>query len=197
VKSPQLPTLAAAVLRRLEPNNTNEALIGDLIEEYQHRHSPWWLWRQVLSAVTIGCYQEVRDHKWLTARAILTAIVCWSGLGPLYRLAVGQYYNYLVMTWPVMGWALFLLVAVAAPGVAIGWVVGRCYRQHQAAMVMAVALLPIVASLPEFSRQFQNVLLETRYVSAFVLHVQSTMLMTMSLLAGGFSVRPAQRRQNN
>jgi hypothetical protein len=63
--------------------------------------------------------------------------------------------------------------------------------------VMAVALLPIVASLPEFSRQFQNVLFDTRYVSAFVLHVQSTMLMTMSLLAGGFSVRPALRRQNN
>jgi hypothetical protein len=45
------PALALWLLRRFAASKWNDALTGDLIEEYRRRRSPWWCWRQVLSAI--------------------------------------------------------------------------------------------------------------------------------------------------
>lgn len=44
----------------------DEALVGDILEEYGHRQSRAWLWRQVLAAVMLGkSYGVVRrpEHR--------------------------------------------------------------------------------------------------------------------------------------
>jgi hypothetical protein len=46
------PRLPLALLERLVPDSS--VLAGDLVEEYRHRRSPWWLWWQVLGAIAIA-----------------------------------------------------------------------------------------------------------------------------------------------
>src|SRR5262249_3751810 len=50
----------------------NEALIGDLLEEYRQGRSAAWYWRQVLMAILVGCGGEVRANKLLAVRAVVT-----------------------------------------------------------------------------------------------------------------------------
>ena len=52
MRSAHPPKLATWVLRRL--GSHNEALAGDLLEEYQRGRSKLWYWRQVLIAVSVG-----------------------------------------------------------------------------------------------------------------------------------------------
>ena len=99
----------------------NEVLAGDLVEEYRQGRTVAWYWRQVLVAILVGCGNEVRTHKLLTMRAVITgwAALILSGYLislPLYRLysralmALGlgpiglwwrHYYTYPLMFHPV------------------------------------------------------------------------------------------------
>jgi hypothetical protein len=45
------PTIAVVLLERF---CRDESLAGDILEEYQHRRSRAWLWRQVAVAVLLG-----------------------------------------------------------------------------------------------------------------------------------------------
>lgn len=54
--SPQPPRLAVALLDRFLPGE--EALAGDLIEEFEARPSPAWFWRQTLGAIVIGAFRQ-------------------------------------------------------------------------------------------------------------------------------------------
>ena len=56
---------------RLQPTQ-NESLIGDLTEEYARGRSRLWYWWQVVVALVAGLFQEVRTHKALAARALIT-----------------------------------------------------------------------------------------------------------------------------
>ena len=49
---PRPPRLALALLSRFVPEQ--EALIGDLLEEYELRRSRLWFWRQTLVALVVG-----------------------------------------------------------------------------------------------------------------------------------------------
>lgn len=47
--APRVPRLAITLLERFGPDR--EALVGDLIEEFERRQSRAWLWWQVLAAI--------------------------------------------------------------------------------------------------------------------------------------------------
>lgn len=48
------PRSAMWLLRQLGPRYGNEALSGDLFEEYQLNRTRAWYWRQVLAAIWVG-----------------------------------------------------------------------------------------------------------------------------------------------
>jgi hypothetical protein len=50
--NPRPPRLALVLLSQFVPEQ--EALIGDLLEEYERRRSRLWFWRQTLVAVVVG-----------------------------------------------------------------------------------------------------------------------------------------------
>lgn len=57
------PRIALAILETL---GADEAFIGDLLEEFEHRASRVWLWRQVLASVPLlllGRAQSPRPHR--------------------------------------------------------------------------------------------------------------------------------------
>jgi hypothetical protein len=58
------PGVAKWILEHLVPGKTNDALAGDLLEEFRCGRSTLWYWRQVLSAFVVGCTRELRA-SWL------------------------------------------------------------------------------------------------------------------------------------
>jgi hypothetical protein len=65
------------MLKHLPPGRQNEALAGDLLEEFVHGRSAIWYWRQVMVAIVIRCYRDILNH-----RTILTYAAVWSILAP-------------------------------------------------------------------------------------------------------------------
>jgi len=57
------------LLRQLGPRYGNEALSGDLFEEYQLDRTRAWYWRQVLAAIWVG---RTMSARWLLGRLSLS-----------------------------------------------------------------------------------------------------------------------------
>jgi hypothetical protein len=68
MRSSKPPALAAWLLEHLTPGDKHDALVGDLLEEFQHRRSAAWFWRQVLCAIPASLSHEMRA-QWV-ARSI-------------------------------------------------------------------------------------------------------------------------------
>ena len=65
------PSLATRLLESLVPQRTSEALLGDLIEQYQGGRSRTWYWQQVILALVISAGGEVRTRKLQAIRAVV------------------------------------------------------------------------------------------------------------------------------
>lgn len=66
------PALAAWLLDHMVIGGRNDALAGDLLEEFQRRCSPGWYWRQVLGAILASAAGQFRSHwKSLSLDAVL------------------------------------------------------------------------------------------------------------------------------
>ena len=77
------PSIAAWMLEHLVPGPRNDALAGDLLEEFRKGRGNGWYWRQVASAVFIGLSRELRNHA-----AVLLFAAAWSMLAPAWLLAI-------------------------------------------------------------------------------------------------------------
>jgi len=77
------PSIARWMLEHLMSAERDEALAGDLQEEFCAGRSALWYWHQVLSAVAIRCAREVRVHY-----AALLFATLWSMLAPVWLLGV-------------------------------------------------------------------------------------------------------------
>ena len=67
------PAIAAWMLEHFTAGARNDALAGDLEEEFRHRRSPRWYRRQVFSAIAIALFRQARG---LFPAAIFAAL--WS-----------------------------------------------------------------------------------------------------------------------
>jgi hypothetical protein len=91
------------VLEHFVFGNKNEALTGDLLEEYQRRRSNSWYWRQVFGAILAGLASELRA-EWCAAGP---ATVWAFGLTTVWVCFVPEY-------WPPFPWIIErMLVAIA------------------------------------------------------------------------------------
>jgi len=68
------PALACWMLDHLLWGGRNEALAGDLLEEFQCRRSATWYWRQVMGAIFASSSNELRAD-WLMAWTIVFTFV--------------------------------------------------------------------------------------------------------------------------
>ena len=74
------PRIATWLLRRFSAGPHAEAIAGDLLEQYQSGRSPFWYWRQVLSAVIADMAGSVMLHKARTAGALVGGWVVYFAL---------------------------------------------------------------------------------------------------------------------
>jgi hypothetical protein len=65
------------VLKHFGSGPDNDALLGDLAEQYQQKDNAMWYWRQAMKAIPVSFFKEIRGHKGIAARALLTGWGIW------------------------------------------------------------------------------------------------------------------------
>src|SRR5262245_5267583 len=145
------PKLATFLLKQLGCAPDTDAIIGDLTEGYGCGQTTGWYWKQVLSAIAAGAFNDIRSHKLLALRAIVAGILVKALLEALYAwiLVAGPP---MVGPWvPVRWWssAVFLRLyemALTFPyfgvnGFVVGWTMTRLYSRRRAILWTYVLLL--------------------------------------------------------
>ena len=72
MREPRPPRLAVALLQRF---SADQALIGDLLEEFEVRRSRAWFWRQAIASTAMaftGRAQMARPHRWKAINLAVT-----------------------------------------------------------------------------------------------------------------------------
>jgi hypothetical protein len=171
----------------------DEALIGDLVEQYARRRSPAWYWYETLVAMFVCCERTIVSHKWLALRAIFTGWVVWFFCDVVIarsveRLALGG------GTLSSHKWATYDDVVIALVSytgwIANGWIIGRLHRPYQAAMVLVYGGFSLVIGAPIVFTLVVAVVGEPRYQPT----PGGSVLAIISLLIGGvLSACPAAR----
>ena len=83
MKGTEPPPLAARMLEHCTPSGGNEALAGDLLEEFRSGRSDGWYWRQVLAACAVSWTESLRTRTTLLIFALM-----WSMLAPAWKIFI-------------------------------------------------------------------------------------------------------------
>lgn len=153
------PPQATWMLEHLTSDTRDEALAGDLLEEFRSGRSSAWYWRQVLSACLVSWSKSLAVRAPLLAFALL-----WSTLAPAWKIIVDEIADAPVFTslWHVLGplWLPFAFAGWIALQATFLWagilayllahtILGRTIGQREAhrAFWLAPLLFPPVAGL--------------------------------------------------
>ena len=139
----------------------NDALRGDLVEEFHVGKSQWWLWRQVLGAITgqmSATLGQRPDMGMLTLGAAVLVLLSFEAVfvtNLMRRLVLGpplaniSGYLFLVRTSApglespasnVSAWNLLLTSVAVCASVPAGWLIARIHRLHRALSLAAFSL---------------------------------------------------------
>jgi hypothetical protein len=157
MRSTNPPLVATWFLKQLGSGPSNDALLGDLIEQYGQRRSRTWYWRQVLVAIVVSFCREVGAHKLLALRAIGTGWAVIFAYRLLFRSSAGALsielsvahlheHGFIYGAISYLYWYLIYTPVLAAAG----WLVARLHREHQAAMVLTFAASKVLSFAPHF-----------------------------------------------
>jgi hypothetical protein len=84
MKTSHPPTAATWLLKFLTPAGKNEALLGDLEEDFTQGRSAAWYWRQVLAVIIVSFGQELRSRWTAIGFAALWTVVVLLFLRHIY-----------------------------------------------------------------------------------------------------------------
>ena len=219
--SKQPPRIATWMLKHFGSGPNNDAVLGDLAEQYLQKDSAMWYWRQAMKAVPLSFLKEIRGHKRIAARALLTGWIMWilGGISifPLAFLGtnVGYFFEprhpigtaWSFMWMPVLGqvglarpfYLIFTAFANALPlivGAMCGWLVARFHRNQQTAVVLLFAGSILLMDLLLFGPFILNVKPAVAYhfVGPVAANVAASVL---GILLGGGLLRYRSKRVSN
>ena len=178
------PSLATKLVESLVPQRTSEALLGDLIEQYQGGRSRTWYWWQVLQALVISAGREVRRRTLDTVSAII--IGCATAL-PLCYASTSLAARF------VSGYKTFLVFVplVFFSAAASGWIVRRSYPRP---MVVIYAGFCLVASAVAFAMYAWLPIYEPIPLPVLAFLLASDFIIgPVGVLAGGIWASPGAR----
>jgi hypothetical protein len=192
MKSLQPPSGPTWLLNRF--GHGNDALTGDLIEEYSQGRSVAWYWKQVLVAIIVDFGMEVRAHKLLALRAIA---VGWVALYVLLRVVENPWWRFFGRVLPrglnpSPNWwhHYYLYPALLVPCIFAGasaWIVGKCHRAHREAMVLIYLVsvqLWLFCQGGGF-RLMEDVLGNRRFLPYLLSWVANFIFISIAILLGG------------
>lgn len=85
MKRTEPPPLAVWMLEHCTPDDRDDALAGDLLENFYSGRTAGWYWRQVVQACSIAWFNSLRARTSLLAFALL-----WSMLAPAWKALVDR-----------------------------------------------------------------------------------------------------------
>jgi hypothetical protein len=190
---PRVPTW---LLDRCGVTGRNEALTGDLIEEFREGRSHAWYWAHALLAIVMAAGADLWEHKLLAARAFLIGEVATTALSFLFGNTVyvwGPRFGMLSV-----GWWFYTLGTVFVLYAVSGWLVGRLHRAQRAAMVLWFAVMSccfsIVWSFPLLSLHLVNSIDSPRFRPYLAFDLTSLAVVFIAVLVGGLSGAHDRRR---
>jgi hypothetical protein len=200
--SRRVPVVATWLLERFGVKRQNEALMGDLAEEYQAGKSWGWYWWQTLVAIGVAVVRDVRGHKLLALRAVAMAWALGRAFSWLrqkalitFVLASHNFHGSPPYYFHTSRWLQIVLSGESVlVSLLVGWLVARAHRTHAAAMVLMVAASrPFIAvsfdiyySLAGF-HILQTYRVHPEYIFVTLLNMALGMVL---IVAGGLLVRP-------
>jgi hypothetical protein len=140
--------MATSLLKRLA-SATDEALVGDLFEEYQRRRSPVWYWFQVIAAIGLGAWHDLPRHKLVAIGAILTGVVIVDV--PFFFLIstpAARFANLPIPVWAQIIAAQLIMMLAAMTG---GLVVSRLFPLRRGVAVLSLAVALVIQTAVLFS----------------------------------------------
>jgi hypothetical protein len=128
------PAVATWLLERFGVKRQNEALIGDLAEEYQAGRSRGWYWWQTLMAMAVAVRRDIWNHRLLALRAIATGWI----LNLIWYWFMQQVFHFpRLVLGPATGFLLLINCLTWLHWILIGWIVARTHRSQPMAMALA------------------------------------------------------------
>lgn len=134
MKPSKPPTLATWLLEHICSGPNDDALAGDLLEEYNRRRSAAWYWRQVLTGIVSNCASEVRHHRLLATQAIVITWAVGYGAFLLGRWLVVEFFMHGVRQPGLALWVICLLGALVS-----GLIVALLSRRHRNTVLLTSA----------------------------------------------------------
>jgi len=207
--SKQPPRIATWMLKHFGSGANIDAVLGDLAEQYLQKDSAMWYWRQAMSAIPVSFFKEIRGHKRIAARALLTGWVMWILCGKSIFPLVSPFFfgAWTVMWMPVLGqvglarpfYLIFTAFANALPlivGAMCGWLVARFHRNQQTAVVLLFAGSILLMDLLLFGPFILNVKPAVAYhfVGPVAANVAASVL---GILLGGGLLRYRSKTVSN
>jgi len=135
MKTSRPPAFATWLLEWLALGNKNEALAGDLMEEFERRRSVAWYWRQVVGGILAGLAGELRA-EWEEAGHV----VAWTfGFAVAWNCAMSSYEGYVD--------SVFVREAMSGAAISPRFVVDARYPLGSAVVMLAMGIVLYLAIL--------------------------------------------------
>jgi len=145
------PPLATLLLRRLAPGE--EALAGDLQEEFCSGRSRSWYWWQVGVAIAFDAWRDLRQHKVRAVGTIVVALSVYYAFGISAAVIVNDINRTLtthVPTW-TLDYGVYQTVESILWALVVSWATGvnamALNRRHRTIALCAVILYVLLVEL--------------------------------------------------
>lgn len=202
MNSAQPPKMATWLLKQFGCSPNNDAVIGDLIEQYHQGQTSYWYWKQTFVAIVRSMFREVGDQKWRTLSAVAVGWMMLTVFDFISRVGVIGH-PYTLRTHPE--WMYIVPILNLLVTLVTGWTVARiCGARHSAAVLLFAGsflfysvitrLTKLLLIYPHLGDMDRTTLL----VSFLVISPLETLLLALLILKGGglLSTSPAPRRSD-
>lgn len=192
------PRLATWLLVRFSSGPHNEAIAGDLMEQYAVRQSRLWYWRQVLSAIVADVLTTASAHPWRTMGAVAMGWVLYAAasIPATWLIRVSRpMTNQWMIAVGVDGldrpgsavWISLIprTVIVTLVCVAIGWMVSRINRRSAPAAACALALTVFLFEYAMIAILFSTVPIPQMPASELIAPAAFVISRPLGVLLGG------------
>jgi hypothetical protein len=155
-----IPARAQWLLERFGIAQGNEALMGDLVEEYGSGRSALWLWRQTLLAIAAKVTREPRARKPAILRAVALVLALWFA----FSFADFYVFNNFVTehsaglpSWGDPFWVVYAVLRKFVWPSIVGWMVASTHRAHRAGAVVAYLILVTIWAAIRLYNSFEGI----------------------------------------
>ena len=182
------PVIADWLLDNLGVSRRNEALMGDISEEYASGRSRLWYWRQSIAAIRLTVIKDLRNHPLLIARSL----VVWIAYGGVTSYALNALTHWIQFDSPWRSCTPLIWADVALFYFTAGfgaWLAVRMHRRQKAAVLGTLTRVGVVWDFWHFTRHYDE-LHRMPVANQFTVDLVLSLIALLCAIVGGW-VSPA------